>query len=183
MTAQITYDSTKFEELLLYVAERSVGDPNFGKTKLNKLLFYIDFLSYGILGKPVTGATYQRRPRGPVPKEIAAARSELTARGDADVRCVDRFGYTQERLHALRPANMALFSSAEKQLIDNIIDALWDENGSSASELSHREPGWRIAKERETIPYQAVFIGTRSMTEDDVRRGQEIYAEVMAGAA
>jgi len=56
MAAVTKYDDSKFKELLLYVAEQSVGDPHFGKTKLNKILYYIDFQAHGVLGEPVTGA-------------------------------------------------------------------------------------------------------------------------------
>ena len=34
----------KFRELILYIAQESEGDPNFGATKLNKILFFCDFL-------------------------------------------------------------------------------------------------------------------------------------------
>jgi len=35
----------KFQELLLYVAARCEGAPTFGATKLNKILFFADFLA------------------------------------------------------------------------------------------------------------------------------------------
>jgi hypothetical protein len=33
-------------ELMLYIAKKSQFDQNFGSTKLNKILFYADFVSY-----------------------------------------------------------------------------------------------------------------------------------------
>ena len=48
----------KFEELVLFVAELSQADENFGATKLNKILFFIDFLSYKRSGVGMTGAKY-----------------------------------------------------------------------------------------------------------------------------
>ncbi len=32
-------DIDKFKELILYICEKSATDPNFGTTKLNKILF------------------------------------------------------------------------------------------------------------------------------------------------
>jgi hypothetical protein len=39
-------DDEKLRELILYVSTLSKDDDNFGATKLNKLLFYADFLAY-----------------------------------------------------------------------------------------------------------------------------------------
>lgn len=182
-TPGFVYDANKMEQLLLYVAEESVGDPKFGKTKLNKILFYVDFFAYGILGRPVTGAEYQRRSYGPVPRQIVGARNALLARGDAVVEFADWFGLPQERLAARRNADRSVFSREEKSLIDSVIKALGDHNGSQASDISHREPGWRIADDRETIPYQAVFLSSRELTADDIRRGQEVYRILTEEAA
>lgn len=171
----ISYDSRKFEELLLYIAEQSVDDPKFGKTKLNKLLFYSDFLAYGTFGEPVTGAAYQRRPYGPVPRQITSARNALLARGDATVEVAERFRYPQERLVPKRPPNLSVFSNTEKALVDDVIKALWDKSAVEASEFSHQEFGWKIAPPGTIIPYSAVFLSSQPVTEDDVRRGHEVY--------
>ncbi|WP_088288848.1 Panacea domain-containing protein [Kineosporia sp. A_224] len=180
MTATIEFDDTKFGELLLYIAEESVGDPKFGKTKLNKILFYMDFLGYGIHGKPLTGAAYQRRPFGPVPKQITLVRNRLIANGDAAVEYAEYFGRPQERLVAKRPPNLSLFTQAEIDLAAEVLKALWNRSATEASELSHREPGWALAGDRDEIPYSAVFLSSRALTPEDIRRGQEIEALLAA---
>lgn len=181
-TTGFVYDANKLEQLLLHVAEESVGDPKFGKTKLNKILFYIDFFAYGRFGQPVTGAEYLRRPYGPVPRQVVAARNALLARGDAVIEPADWFGLPQERLVAKGKADLSVFSQAEKSFIDFVIKALWDENGSQVSDISHHEPGWKIADDGEVIPYQAVFLSSRELTADDIRRGQEVYRILAAEA-
>ena len=178
---KFSYQPRKLEELLLLVAELSADDPSFGKTKLNKILFYIDFFAYGHFGKPVTGATYQHRPYGPVPREIVSARDTLVDQGAVDLARQDRFGYAQERLTSLRSPDLSLFDQAELNLIRDVITALWTKNGVEASEASHREIGWRITSDGQAIPYEAVFVSNRAMTADDVRRGQEVH-RTLAGA-
>ena len=59
-TARIQENDAKFRELILLIAVKSEGDSYFGETKLNMLLFYIDFLSYLELGLPITGQKYQK---------------------------------------------------------------------------------------------------------------------------
>ncbi|WP_269305313.1 Panacea domain-containing protein [Aeromicrobium sp. HA] len=183
MTATTAYNQTKFTELLLHVAERSSGDPRFGKTKLNKILFYIDFLAYKTKGNSVTGATYQRRPMGPVPMQIVQAKAALIAEGAATNETRDFMGYKQERLIAAREADLSVFSEAELQVIDSVIVGLWDHTGSSVSDISHGEPGWRLADEKDTIPYESVFIGDRELTGADIARGQQIWAELQLAPA
>lgn len=181
----MTFDSGKFNELVLYIAQESEDDPNFGKTKLNKVLFYSDFLGYGVLGHSLTGATYQRRDYGPVPMEITRARRALVDMGDADVERTWRFNYPQERLVAKRPANMSIFSAEEKRLVDNVIRALRNLSAVDASELSHREMGWQLAYDREVIPYDTVFLAGATLTATDIHSGELFWktsdeAEVVA---
>ena len=54
-------------ELILFIADRCEDEPTFGATKLNKILFYADFLSYALYGEPIAGVTYRKLERGPVP--------------------------------------------------------------------------------------------------------------------
>ncbi len=167
-----TYNPLKFQELVLYVAQQSEGDPNFGKTKLNKILFFVDFLGYGIFGRSVTGATYQRRDFGPVPREIAAARRALLDQGAATIEFQRRFNYPQERLIAKRGANLSVFSPDERRLVDDVIHELWRHSAISVSALTHREMGWRFADDREVIPYNTVFLSARGLTATDEAHGR-----------
>ena len=180
-TARFAYNEPKFCELLVHLAHESAGDPNFGKTKMNKLLYYIDFAAYRSLGTPVTGASYQRRPYGPVPKEIPAARAKLTAEGALGHEVTDRFGFRQERYVALRPPDVSVFSAPELQIIDDVLTALRSMNGMEVSDLSHQAVGWRVARPNAVIPYESAFLSpNQEFTSDEVTRAQEIYAELQS---
>ena len=61
-------DDEKLKELILLLARASEGDPNFGTVKLNKELFYSDFLAYRLFGKAITGHEYIALELGPGPK-------------------------------------------------------------------------------------------------------------------
>src|SRR3990170_6654722 len=82
MRAKQTFQRDKFKELVLYLSERSETDPNFGETKLNKLLYYIDFLAYRELGQPVTGARYQKLKWGPAATALLPIQQEMEAKGE-----------------------------------------------------------------------------------------------------
>jgi len=172
------FDASKFKELVLYVAEKSADDPSFGATKLNKTLFFSDFYAYGELGKPMTGATYQKLDRGPAPRELPSIQQQLQEEGAAAVFERSHFNYLQKRLLPLRPADLSQFSPQEVALVDEVIEALKYHTALEVSRVSHAKVlGWQLAGEREEIPYQSVFLSSEPPTPTDIKRGRELAKE------
>lgn len=176
-TLEITFDEDKFKELILYVAEKCEDDPHYGAVKLDKVLFYSDFLAYAVMGKPISGAEYIALAHGPGPKLLAPIRDAMEEANDIVVRKRDRFGQTQVRVIPRRRVNLSLFSSEEIALVDNILGALRGQNATELSELSHLEYGWKVAKYKETIPYETAFISTSDATPADKERARELAHE------
>jgi hypothetical protein len=52
----------KLKELVVYLSSLSEGDEYWGAVKLNKLLFYIDFVASRRFGKSVTGGCSKYHP-------------------------------------------------------------------------------------------------------------------------
>ena len=173
-----TFDPAKFRELLLYVARRSEDDPTFGATKLNKILFFADFLAYGMRGRSITGATYQRLPRGPAPRELLPQQRALTQAGDAIVSEGMRFNFPQKRLTAIREPDKSVFEDEELEIVEQLLVALRNHNASEVSALSHYEVrGWQLVDDYEDIPYTTVFLSTDPPTEVDRKRAEELVLE------
>jgi hypothetical protein len=163
----------KFHELILYLAHTSESDPKFGSTKLNKLLFFCDFLAFRSLGHSITNQEYQKLPYGPAPRTIKPACQRLVEAGDCVVRNEDHHGYEQKRLIALREADLGLFSSQEIDLVRDVVEELWNSNASEVSELAHQFLGWQAAAEGDTIPYETGLLSAPmplSEEEDDWAR-------------
>ena len=155
----------RFRELMLYIASKSEGDRNFGATKLNKLLWLLDFTTYSVLGKPITGQEYQREKNGPVPRRLVPIREELIREKAAaiQIRFTDR-GYEQHRLVALRQAKLTMFSALEISCVDDFIQRFKNLTAADMSEASHEFVGWEIVDPGETIPYETVFVRRRQLT-------------------
>jgi uncharacterized phage-associated protein len=149
---------------MLYVAQKSESDPKFGAVKLNKILFYSDFLAYLKLGRSITGEVYQRLERGPAPRRLLQVRRSLINNAEAALQKVDRYGHKQERLVALRDPDMSLFGGEEVALVEQVLDQCRPYNGSELSEMTHRFAGWMAAKEGETIPYSMALVSMRKAT-------------------
>src|SRR6266480_4421152 len=67
----------KYRELVLYICQKCATDKKFGATKLNKILYFADFLAYAELGEPITGFEYQREKNGPVPRRLVPIREQM----------------------------------------------------------------------------------------------------------
>lgn len=177
MAYEPQFNQAKFSELLLYVAERSEDDVRFGATKLNKILYFSDFLAYGMWGESITGATYRRLPRGPAPREILSVREQLIDAGKAILKESQYFNYPQHRLVAVKETDRSLFNGAELALVDQVIAALKDRNASEVSELSHCEIGWELVDDYEDIPYSTVFLSSDPPTTADQSRALALAGE------
>lgn len=151
-------------ELALLVAELCGDDPTFGATRLNKALFLSDHLHYKRHGAAITGATYERLPRAPAPRDILSTLASLVAAGDARSEQRDHLGHIQRRLIPLRPARRDSFGATELALTTQVCDAL--RGHSHASVL-----GWQLAEEREEIPYPTAFLSSITPHQDDIARG------------
>jgi Protein of unknown function (DUF4065) len=174
MAMESKFQERKFRELILYVAMRLGPEAALGKVKLAKLLMASDFGAYERLGRPITGATYEKWPQGHLPRELLIAQRDLEAEGAIKVEIEDYFGKQLNRITAQRDPDMREFSEDELALIERALRIFGFESATYLSELSHLELGWRLADMKEVIPYQTVFLGAGGVTEADLRRGEEL---------
>jgi hypothetical protein len=155
----------KLAELILFISERSEGDPRFGAEKLNKLLFYSDFAAYLLLGKSITSQAYQKLPVGPAPRRLIPVREALVARADLAIRTTESSNRKQERTFALRGPNLTGFTAEEIALVTKIIQQNWDRDASQRGYFSNDSAHWEDAPEFETIPYEFALLSKRSPTQ------------------
>jgi hypothetical protein len=165
----------RLRELILYVASRCQRDSKFGATKLNKILWWSDFIAYAELGHPITGVEYMRLGKGPVPKRLVPIREDMESRREIAVSQVKvGFGdYTQKRIVPLRSPKLDIFSAPEIELVNRVIDALWSKTAAGVSALSHGK-AWEVADDHGPIPYEAVFLSDDKVNRYDVGRTKEL---------
>ena len=179
VNATAEYDERKFRELVLYISQRYAHDPKFGATKLNKALYFSDFLAYANLGSAITGVEYQKLPNGPGPRRMVPIRDEMVARGELGIQPVLlKGGKIQHRTVNLRAPDLSVFSPEEIALIDSVLAALENADAETVSNISHRMIGWKVAKEKQTIPYETIFVSDVPLTAIDRQRAVEVAAEL-----
>ena len=164
----------KLAELMLHIALKCEKDPTFGAIKLNKILWWSDSLSYARTGKPITGVEYQRLRNGPAPKRLVPVRKDMIAMRHAALQKLTvGGGRTQKRLIALRLPDYGLFMSEQIAFVDETIASFWGKTAQTVSDLSHGK-AWEIALDKQSIPYESVFLSDEPVTRLDVIRTQEL---------
>ena len=166
----------KLAELILYISQKSADDPNFGQTKLNKILFFTDFSAYGKWGHTVTGADYQHLPNGPTVYRMLPVQRELKADDSLAVQPVNYWGFNQNKPVNLREPDLNIFTGPEIALVDLWIDRLRSLTAAEVSKMSHNTAAWKTTEDGEMINPATVFISWGEPTAAEIRRGQEIAA-------
>lgn len=161
-------DSTdKLRELVLYVCAASESDEAFGSIKLNKLLFYSDFMAYLQSGVAITGQEYQKLKNGPAPRVMLPLLKEMQTEQQLAIAQRSYFGLPQKKPIALREADLSYFSAREIAIVDHVMRLFQNHNGTEISELSHNFSGWKLAEEGETIPYSSVLLHQSELTSQE----------------
>lgn len=142
----------RLKNIMLYILEKC-GEVWY--TKMNKLLFYIDFVSYREQGAAMTGLAYKAISYGPVPDRWDKIYSEFTEIVQ-ELRPVGE--YTGSVLKAKTKADIALFSDAELKIMDRVCFSFGGYTARALSELSHKEEAWLTNKESHSyISFDSAF--------------------------
>lgn len=167
-----TFDEEKMKQLILYFAADSINDMNFGKTKLNKLLFFADFKAYLNYFEPITKAKYIKLQNGPVPDNIDVFIQELIIDGYAEYKKINKYGRIQKQLIALKEYNLDLFKPYEIDIINKVLNQFKDMNNMGISDYSHEYAGWKYAMYGEEIPYYTALLDPdTTLTEEQYKYG------------
>jgi hypothetical protein len=176
------FDRRKFEELVLYIAERTADDPAFGRTKLAKALFYADFEAFRLYGESITGAPYQAWQYGPYPPALESAINRLKNERRIDVLPAPE-EFDPDRI-VPRPGGLPAESERftdRLALIDEWIGQVQQETASSIERHVHEHFAWKLfraeglehGRVNEEIPYAAAFLPSGPPTKDQVHRALE----------
>lgn len=125
-------------------------------TKLNKLLYYLDFVFFRDHKKSVTGDVYIHQGYGPVPSKIDEVLANLKKTGAIDTKAIPYNG--EEMINFSLKDNSKLdenvFSVGQKKLLKQICDefAAWPTEKIVAQ--THLEAPWFYSKPYEVVDYE-----------------------------
>jgi len=174
-------DRDKFDRLVHYIIAMCPDTAKLGSTKLHKILWKSDTGTYKLEAKPITGATYKKRPFGPATDELLASRERLKASGAINFWRDDRFAGKKEKdvYTSLRRPDVSFLSSRQRETVDYWIKEIClKHTAESISEETHGF-SWQIHELGQVLPMVSVFIDElpedpdddgRKWANDEVRR-------------
>lgn len=145
----------KYENAILYFA-KYLTPRQLGKTKLAKLLYYLDFISYRDNGKPVTGALYYKQEYGPLAQDLTEVIGDLVAKNKLEVNrvIVEDSDRQKDQFRALVEPNEKVFDAYEQGLLRKLVSTYGDLPTEAIVAKSHLEAPWVRAKNGAALDYK-----------------------------
>ncbi len=150
-------DFKKFTGMVLFF----IKELNPWKTKLNKLLFYADFIMYSKSGFSISGTRYRAIPMGPVPENFNSFFDYLARENKFEVHTTTfpNGGIGEQfKLNHIQEINLDIFSEPELNVLEFIARKFRKTSTDRMIEKSHNEKGWiDNSQERKIIDYKYSF--------------------------
>ena len=140
-----THHREKLVNAITYFAKNT---ENCGKTKLMKLLYYLDFWHFKETGKSVTGLDYHAWRKGPVPRDLFLELDNMRPDLKAAIDIVTRGSL--RKIVPKQEFEDRYFTPREKRLLEEISFIFRDANAEDMSNASHlaNAPWDRTFKEK-----------------------------------
>lgn len=148
-TGFLPFQPEKLLEMILFLTNKSGG---VYKTKLNKLLWYTDFLHYRYFGVSVSGTPYIHLPYGPCADQYNFFLSHLLE--EEMLRSTEMFfeNGSGEILSALEEVENT-FPSSALEVMTAVCEYFGPMTSKEISLLSHDEEGYLNTKDGQSISY------------------------------
>lgn len=124
-------------------------------TKLNKLLYYLDFIHFRDHKKPVTGDVYIHQEYGPIPSHIEEMLVNLKTEGIINTETVDYKDGELIRFELKNPKKLdeSVFLPEQKNLLKKICDEFGNWSTEKIVAQTHLEAPWFYSKPYEIVDY------------------------------
>ena len=142
----------KLKNIMIAILERS---EDVWCTKMNKLLFYVDFLSYRERGMAMTGLTYRAIDFGPVPERWDKVYSQF----DEIQQELQHIGeYEGTILRSTSKIEDDVLTNEELNIINIVCNKFGSFSSREISKISHEESAWKNHHQKlERIPFSEAF--------------------------
>ncbi|MDI6453688.1 type II toxin-antitoxin system antitoxin SocA domain-containing protein [Peloplasma aerotolerans] len=147
----VDFNFDKFINVFLAILDKGLG-----KTKLAKGLFVLDFNAYNEKARSITGLTYAKMPRGPMPNNYAELLEYLVEKELIKVETSYEGDITNINIFPLIEADTSILEEFELDLITRVKAYIKDKTASELSELSHEGLIWNSTNDQKFISYDKV---------------------------
>lgn len=157
-------NENKYKNAILFLSKNTGKGSVWGKKKMYKLLYFLDFDFFEKYEKPITGDVYHRLPMGPAPTYFDAIVDELVKGGELKVgRGKSGPGYRDAYVYkALEGPDMSVFDEKEVKMLKRVIRKYGNKTGTQLEALTHKEAPYLAVGEGEEMPLElAHYRGTK----------------------
>lgn len=154
-TGRQTFNIDRLADLVRFM---TTGEGVF-KTKLNKLLFYVDFTAFHNLGRSITGLQYARVPFGPVPHKFDTVFDCLQNMGAIAVDSWEEGDYSGSIIQAAGRGLNNLLLREEKLIANAICEHFSGWSATKVMSFSHEEKAWLNVPNGQLISYKEYAAG------------------------
>lgn len=147
-------DESAYKSAILYFI-KYCNNKYLHATKLNKLLYYLDFVYFRDHNKTVTGDIYIHQGYGPVPSRVDEMLAKLKNEGAIDTEAIPRHDgeMISFSLKDESKFDEAIFSADKKKLLKQICDEFGNWPTEKIVAQTHLEAPWFYSKPYEIVDY------------------------------
>jgi uncharacterized phage-associated protein len=126
-----------------------------GSVKLNKLFYYLDFVSFRDRKKIITGDLYQKKSYGPVPMHLDGIMNEMESEHLLQIEEIERNGFIEKRSFYPRKEtfNFNVFDKYEELLLKKICEIFESYSTNRIIDQTHSEAPWFYTEMKSVIDY------------------------------
>lgn len=146
------FNFNKFKNMVIYLIKNGA---TLSKTRLNKLLFYCDFIFFSENSVSISGATYIHDHYGPVPSDF-----ELLYTALRDQNIIDSVPFSDghgEELLTNEKFDDSYFSESELITLAAVSKKFTNYNAKKITEYSHKEKAYIETDSKSVISYEYAF--------------------------
>ncbi|MDO8469675.1 MAG: Panacea domain-containing protein [bacterium] len=154
VTAELKLNERAYRGAVLYFI-KYCNNQYLHATKLNKLLYYLDFIHFRDHKTPVTGDVYIHQGYGPVPSRVDEVLARLKGEGVIDTKGVD-YKDGEVVLFELKDPDAldeSVFSKHQGELLKKICSEFGSWPTDKIVSQTHLEAPWFYSKPYEVVDY------------------------------
>lgn len=159
----------KYINVILFFIENV---QNLGRTKLYKLLYFLDFDHYEKYGESVTEESYQNKELGPVPVHAEEVINKMKEDGILDILPEPVINFVRHKFVAKAHHDPKVFSQTEIEMLCEVAEKWAHHTANEIVSASHGEAPWIATARDQIIPYPYAYY--RNKFAENEESAQEI---------